>query len=133
MFLQTKVINGQKVLVPLTGDTEHDTSYSTTEIDIGKTWIDGKPIYRKVINFGALPNNTTKQVAHGISNLGWIVNISGVSYDTNSYILLPYIGISSVSKSVNLYANATNVIVITGEDKTNYTTTYVIVEYTKSS
>jgi len=34
--------------------------YTTTERRIG-TWIDGKPLYSKVINFGALPNKTVNQ------------------------------------------------------------------------
>ena len=42
--------------------------YTTTETRIG-TWIDGKPLYRKTINFGNLPNNDTKYVAHNVSNI----------------------------------------------------------------
>lgn len=34
-------------------------TYSSTEQRIG-TWINEKPLYRQTINFGALPNNTTK-------------------------------------------------------------------------
>ena len=34
-------------------------SYSTSEKFTGEYWIDGRPIYQKVINFGALPNGTT--------------------------------------------------------------------------
>jgi len=41
--------------------------YSETEFATNKQWIDGRKIYRKVINFGALPNATTKSVAHGIT------------------------------------------------------------------
>lgn len=33
-------------------------SYSTSEIKTNKTWIDGKPIYRKVISVGGLTINT---------------------------------------------------------------------------
>ena len=44
-------------------------SYFTDEIDTGMKWIDGKPIYRKVINVGALPNNSEKTIAHNISNI----------------------------------------------------------------
>lgn len=45
-----------------------------TEVLTSERWIDGRPIYRKTIDFGALPNNTSKAVAHGISNIGtkWI-------------------------------------------------------------
>ena len=30
--------------------------YSTDEVKTNKVWIDGKPIYRKVVDCGALPN-----------------------------------------------------------------------------
>jgi hypothetical protein len=36
-------------------------NYSTSEVATGETWIDGKPIYRKIIDCGALPNATTKK------------------------------------------------------------------------
>lgn len=36
-------------------------TYSTTEQVVG-TWKNGKPLYRKVVPFGALPNNTTKEI-----------------------------------------------------------------------
>lgn len=36
-------------------------TYSTAEQVVG-TWINGKPLYRKVVPFGALPNNTYKDV-----------------------------------------------------------------------
>ena len=35
-------------------------TYSTNEIETGDTWIDDKPIYRKVFNLGKLPNATNK-------------------------------------------------------------------------
>ena len=37
-------------------------SYSTNEVKTGGKWIDGKPIYRKVVDFGALPNASEKTV-----------------------------------------------------------------------
>ena len=48
--------------------------YSTDEIIVG-TWIDGKPIYRKVVNVGSGSGNFTHP--HGISNLDIIVNAYG--------------------------------------------------------
>lgn len=50
--------------------------YSTTEQIVG-TWIDGRPVYEKIINMGAGPNSTTKNVAHGISNLDFIISMDG--------------------------------------------------------
>lgn len=53
-------------------------SYSTTEQKTPFTWIDGKPIYKKTVNFGALPNNTVKHVNHGITNMARVVKIEGI-------------------------------------------------------
>ena len=72
--------NGQKVLNNITSVNEEAMKeiakevYSTEEQVVG-TWIDGKPIYRKVIDFGALPNSTLKQVPHGISDIDAIVSL----------------------------------------------------------
>ncbi len=54
-------------------------SYSTTEQKTGGVWIDGKPIYRKVVNFGALLNTANKTVAHNIANIDKIVKMFGNS------------------------------------------------------
>ena len=49
-------------------------TYSTTETVVGE--YNGKPLYRKIVNFGALPNNTTKEVTHNIPNINIITRIS---------------------------------------------------------
>jgi hypothetical protein len=50
-----------------------NTAYSTTEIDTGKTWIDGKPIYKRVfsgnITQAANTNNVVTLVASGIESI----------------------------------------------------------------
>lgn len=50
-------------------------TYSTNEQVIG-TWIDGKPIYRKVFNVGTITEQKT-YITHGIANLGKLVNLYG--------------------------------------------------------
>lgn len=57
-----KKINGYDII-----DT---TSYSTSEIKTGKTWIDGKAIYKKTFTLENLTpdeNETTKIIAHNLS------------------------------------------------------------------
>lgn len=85
MSVNTKV-NGQlvksaglyKTSVPIqSGDI-----YSFEERQVG-VWTDGKPLYQKTIDFGELPNNTTKQVNHNVSNIETVVEIKGVSYVNN--------------------------------------------------
>lgn len=57
-----------------------ENDYSTTEHIVGK-WIDGKPVYQKVIDFGAGPNAAAKSVSHGVANMATVVkmHIIGVS------------------------------------------------------
>lgn len=40
-------------------DLLFDTDYSTSEVKTGATWIDGKPIYRKVIDTTTIGKNKT--------------------------------------------------------------------------
>lgn len=60
-------------------------SYSTSEVKTNKVWIDGKPIYKKVVE---LPNITSTNidigVACNISNLWQVINIEGIIYINNS-------------------------------------------------
>lgn len=109
-------------------------TYSTSEQRIG-TWVDGKPIYRKVIDFGSLPNATSKSVAHNISDLGFITNISGTIYHrtvTTYYpIPLQYKGNDS-NYNVEIYVNNTNVAMSSNTDRSFYSA-YVILEYTKTT
>ena len=120
-------------LIAITDDSE-DNNYSTDEKLTGKYWIDGKPIYRKVIDFGPLPNTTTKGVAHGISNLSQIITLYGISYSpmNSSWYTVP--AANSVSTyCFALWCDRTNVSVKTGDDRTYQTPTYIILEYTKTT
>ena len=58
-------------------------SYSTDEQICG-TWIDGKPIYRKVITGTSITGNTDFNVSHGISNIDTVVNANIYAYDHKS-------------------------------------------------
>ena len=104
--------------------------YSTNELEIGK-WIDGKPLYRKAISFGALPNNTTKSMAHNISNLKRVVKLEGFAGSSQNLggITLPH----ATGTPIALYADNTNVNVKTNNDATAYTEAYIYVYYTKTT
>ena len=105
-------------------------SYSTNEVKTGGKWIDGKPIYRKVVDFGALAAGS-KTVAHGISNLGDIIHISGVARSAdNTSLPLPY----ASSVPVILYVNTTYVVVeISNNNYAGYTRSEITIEYTKTT
>lgn len=77
------------------------STFSYTEEEIG-TWINGKTLYRKTIDFGALPNTTIKSVAHKVSGYSEIwVDVS------HSYVIATenrYFPINYPSSSGNAYA-----------------------------
>ena len=105
-------------------------SYSTTEQKTGGTWIDEKPIYRKVVDLGNLHNATTKSVSHGISNIGLVTDLRGIWYASNDYRTLPYVG-GGATYDVYLSADNTNIKVQTGMDRSSFTG-FAIIEYTKN-
>jgi len=109
-------------------------NYSTTEQTVG-TWIDGSTVYEKVIDLGALPNNTTKNVAHGIANLGLVVNADFLANDTTGqYIQMPFTVARSnyVNYQVSVYLTDTNIVVETGSDRSTYSG-FAILRYTKTA
>ena len=106
-------------------------SYSTDEVKTGGKWIDVKPIYRKTISCGALPNNTAKNVAHGIENLGIVVSANGTAADNNTGVSIPIPYTSS--NFIGFYITKTNITIFTVHDDTSYTDTYVTIYYTKTT
>lgn len=104
--------------------------YSTSEINTGNKWVDGKTIYRKTINFGAMPNSTTKSVSHGISGLSAVLNIYGWATNGTNYITVPR-GAPAGTNSIESYANSTDVMCVTSANWTAYSSSYITLEYTK--
>lgn len=106
--------------------------YSTTEKIVG-TWVDGKTLYQKTISCGALPNNTVKSVAHNISNLNKVIEISGYSVNPNaSPKTYTPINVSNQYWSIYTSVTPTNIQILTNSDLSGQTETYVTIKYTKS-
>ncbi|WP_455682246.1 hypothetical protein [Thomasclavelia sp.] len=57
-------------------------TYSTDEQWTGNYWIDGRKIYQKSFNIGALPNNQKKQINHNIDNFNTLISIKSSWFDT---------------------------------------------------
>lgn len=91
-----------------------------------------RQVYRKVINFGALPNTGTTSIAHGITvtPTTTFTRFYGASSDTagNNYIPIPYAS-PVLANNIELNADATNVNITTGSNRTAFTVTYIVVEY----
>ena len=107
--------------------------YSSQEREVG-CWVDGKPLYQKTINFGALPNNDVKDVSHGVSNIDKIWVSGGFAYQPSGNFAnqLSLCVPSSLSAGWYFGANSSVIRCQTSADRTNYSA-YVTVQYTKTT
>ena len=103
--------------------------FSSNEVDTGKKWIDGKPIYEKTISLGALPNNNEIQVDHNITFDRVIDYIAIAQNSAGTVLKLPFLSPTS-SNNVGATVNATKVTVFTGSDRSGFTG-YCTIQYTK--
>lgn len=93
-----------------------------------------RSIYRKVINFGALPNSTTKLVQHGIQITDQLrfTRIYGcANHPNNEFLPLPFSS-SVLAENILLQVDNQNVIIETAQDYSAFTDSYVILEYFKA-
>lgn len=116
--------------------------YLEEETVTGQKWLGSINIeaprssLRKVIDFGPLPNSTTKSVAHGITTNANTVFTKiyacatdpGVSTITRS-IPIPYVDPNTPGNGIELYIDATNVNITTTIAYNNYSQCYVVLEY----
>lgn len=107
--------------------------YATGEVNTGSRWVDGRPIFRKTVDVGAMPNATTKNVPHGIVNLGTLIKLYGTTQGAGDFHPLPApahpVG---AAHRIHVMLSSTDIIITTGEDLSAYTVGFVTLEYTKS-
>ena len=86
--------------------------------------IDNKDVYVKRINFGSLPNATSKSVATGINfNNHTLIKIEGIAkYSGNAIAFaLPFAHPSRLDFSIMVNIDASNnIVVTTGTDRSSY-------------
>ncbi len=99
--------------------------YSTDERCIG-TWIDGKPLYRKVISTTTNWSAVNQTIPHGISNLGHAINLTVF---LGSY-LLPYFSNGAAMTYIST-VNKNAIAVINSGTWLEYRLV-AIIEYTKA-
>lgn len=117
-------------LEQLKTDVTNSNVYSTEETKVG-TWIDGKPIYRKVLQ----GLTSTGNIVHNISNLDYVIDVRGICKKSNgNYEPIPKITTDSVSQyalgigdisSTNIYFEKGSGITISES--------YIIIKYTKTT
>lgn len=119
------------IIIPVT-DLMDD--YSTTEINTGRKWIDGRYIYKKTIDFGYLPNNSTKSVSMGLSSYRRIVKVE-IDCDNGSgkgFVNIPSATLTNAGWNfyITNSSNAGTVNIATASDRTALYA-YVTIYYTK--
>ena len=123
LYTDEIVITGQQ-FYPVFGTT---TAQSVTYRDV----------FRKVIDFGALPNAATKSVAHGITTTQnmtltrfYATATDPAAATLNIGIPIPYVNVAAPADGVQMTIDATNInITTTTANYTAYTRCFVIVEY----
>lgn len=104
-------------------------SYSIEEQRIG-TWINNKPLYRKVIDVGYLPNNSSSTINSGLTNV-LIHKMYGTARNaSNSTITLPE---ANGGNSIRLVFNTSNQVEITTTYDRSAFYGYIVLEYTKTT
>lgn len=107
-------------------------NYSETE-QYGGKWIDGSDWYYKTINCGALPNATTKSVAHGISNLKDVIKCEGMFTNGRGWFAINNPNPTGLTAQVQCSINSTNVNIVTATNLTDFNKSWVTLYYTKTS
>jgi len=113
------------------------TNYTEAETPTGGTWIDGNPIYRRVVTFGEMAANSESHVPIGVgaNELGLVIDVKGMAYTPYEgyMMLLPNPSKDNnwmVQMQISNMLTAPAVTIITGTARA-ITSGFVIVEYTK--
>lgn len=104
--------------------------YSTSEIDTGKVWIDGRPIYRIVFT-GTITSVSNLKVGT-ISNFREAINIYGITSMNNYSTSIIQYWDSSI-KCITQINNANGDVYINAGSSSANQLYKVIVEYTKTT
>lgn len=120
--------------------------YSTKETKIGN-WIDGKPIYRKVVNIPIPETQGQYNIAHGITNIEKVINCDFKRYSGEKLTIntvapsggTVYTQANTTfdgNYSMNFILEATKTTILYGigsQVLTNTTSIIVVLEYTKTT
>lgn len=111
--------------------------YSTSEVDTGKTWIDGKPIYRKAFGYTSVVTTGNSAMIGTIDNMADIINIQGTFRNNNDNNCFPIgytfsnnSGVVAQNFPFVLHANGKMYANAFGFDIKNIN---VVIEYTKTA
>lgn len=118
-------ITGENIINNIQGN------YSTEEVKIGK-WIDGKPLYRKIINTLTLPSDSTREYDISSFNIETIVDLHGVTTYGNGQYLRPLPFSADSPNEIRLDVHNKKIRLITYSSWPPYLT-IIFLEYTKTT
>jgi len=115
-YTQTEFVNGQSFFPDPTLAPD-DANYLTY-----------RQVYRKAIDFGTLPNNGTKSVAHGlaVTNAWSFTRIYATASNPTGLLYFPI-----PTTGTTITVDATNVNITTTANMTAYTKCYCVLEFLK--
>ena len=140
----TAIIKGE--VIQETGTASETNVYSAVAVDnkiktnivtgqevATNEYVDGKQIFVKKIDIGALPNATTSVIETGLSNVTVVKPVFGYAIHINgTTINLPHLAVNNMAACVGLnYTSANKIDINTGSDRSDFTG-YVEVYYTKN-
>jgi hypothetical protein len=91
-----------------------------------------RTVLRKVIDFGALPNATTKSVAHEITfdaNFTLIQMWASATDPTNLVAIPIPFDSAGAGEGIEITMDSTNINITTESDRTTFTRCFVVIEY----
>lgn len=120
--------------------------YLDEEILTGKAFIPGidnlingstsqvfRQVFRKVIDFGALPNAGTKSIPHGIvfDNNFTLTYLGAYATDPINFVAvpIPYVDPGTLANSIALTMDSTNINITTVINYSSFTRCFITVEY----
>ncbi len=90
-----------------------------------------RSVFRKVIDFGALPNAGTKSIPHGISvtiNTSLVQLYAAATQPNTNFIPIPFSS-PTLANNIQIYMDTTNIYITTAIDYSAYTRCFVSVHY----
>jgi hypothetical protein len=96
-----------------------------------------RQVFRKVINFGTLPNAGVQSILHGIDTTQNVTftRIYGVATDSTApkfFYPIPFASPVALNQNIEITVDATHVNIRTGVDRTNFDRCFVVIEWIKS-
>ena len=105
--------------------------YSTEEKVIGK-WIDGKPIYEKVINSGYLQSASSISINASSLNIDSIIQLKGMTFTADKLNQRPITLGTSDSNAIRIDFTNNNIRIFTWSNWSGYNS-FIIIQYTKTT